>query len=138
MMLGLLLALMGAAAAKPPVSSPCSMRHSVAVTDYHLFVNGSLLDNEEKQLYPQGMYFQDGDKGYRGCICKIKPCVRKCCDKYMHYNNSLKCDVDAEGFEFRPAAFDLATLEPSLMVNANHEHFGYIYGELNCKLGKYR
>lgn len=85
------------------VNVPCSFRDSINITDGYR-------DSDDSILF-DGLLFRSNDYGsynyefindtvrraiqphLRGCICRLKDCVRMCCPRGQHYNES-KCNVD--------------------------------------------
>jgi hypothetical protein len=62
----------------------CGRLLSVVITKWKLLANGSLLslDDDIPVLYPPELFWEDlydNVTEVRGCICKLKNCVRKCC-----------------------------------------------------------
>lgn len=81
---------------------PCNYFDSINITDGTLQPDSSILYNDI--TFPKDQYFDinyvlhDGSKTHmhssyrRGCLCRIKPCVRLCCPAGVFYSNETqKC-----------------------------------------------
>lgn len=56
---------------------PCPRVLTIDISDGLLLRNRSILKNDI--IFDSNNYFIDEKGGKRGCICKIKQCLRKCC-----------------------------------------------------------
>lgn len=53
-------------------------------------------------VYKEKDYFVDSDGSLRGCICNVKPCIRKCCAENEILNLTTKHCVQSEGTRLLP------------------------------------
>lgn len=122
---------------------PCEIHNSVEIEfqNMKIFPNGSLHDLKDNLLYPKGTYWKEYDF-FRGCICKIRPCIRKCCQRYEYRGFNGNCtndnhtDIEIESL-FKPVVFDLNTLEPGVELNNVENRFGILYRQI-CISDRYR
>jgi hypothetical protein len=125
------------------VKPPCEEHNSVEISfkDIIILKNGSLHDTKENLIYPKGTYWKEL-LFYRGCICKIKPCIRKCCQRNEIRNREGICtsenltQSEVDSF-FQPIVFDLRTLEPNTDLNNVNNRFGVLYTQI-CMNNRYR
>lgn len=118
------------------LSTPCSFNLSVPITNGTIFPNGSLKDRGD--IYPPG-YFFTVNGTTRGCLCALKPCIRKCCseDEFIvsEPNVTSHCEKNP-----RPSAFDNFTLpvykNSTVFANVSQKHFRILYGDV-CDYGKF-
>ena len=108
-------------------SKPCTISHSVVLTNYTLFDNGSLLDVSENLLYPAGYFWTDTNSIVHGCICLLKTCVRKCCPEGMTFeeNDCVPSDLPLL-YPFELTFIDETTFEP---LNKSDVDVHLIYGK---------
>lgn len=75
---------------------PCPELLTLDITDGVKFKNQSILKNNT--LFEPNNYYSNQSK-ILGCICKIKPCVRKCCGPNEHHVG--KCVQTEEKLELK-------------------------------------
>ncbi|XP_060803116.1 probable G-protein coupled receptor Mth-like 3 isoform X2 [Amyelois transitella] len=62
------------------LGEPCKDSLTVDISNGTFFRDGSVFDNGVS--YPRSLVFEkelDGEKRALGCVCELKPCLRKCC-----------------------------------------------------------
>jgi hypothetical protein len=116
---------------------PCSLLDSVRIEKFKTLTNKSLLDTESKIQYPKELYFKDANGTYRGCVCELKKCIRKCCPADQHIlNGSTVCHKHNRGWNnFSTSVFR------NLMRGAEksvRDQVVFLFGFQNCSQGQYR
>lgn len=121
---------------------PCKLNLSIPLLNPQTLPNGTVIDNEV--LYHPGQYFtaslNDNNVTIRGCICELKPCIRKCCDEGEIYvtgkEKKATCqqpDLPYHLFHnFNIPIYDSFWQK----TNASEDHFWLLYGD-PCPIGKY-
>lgn len=116
---------------------PCDIDLSVPLLSPKFHRNGSVVDHGD--VYPSGFYFT-ANGTTRGCLCKLKPCIRKCCARNEHMAKSTpkqpaKCEINPD-----PSPFDNFTLpvyrSPGNFADVAQDHFRILYGDV-CRHGKF-
>lgn len=76
----------------------CPSNYTEDITDGKQFVNGTIIKNNVQ--YPNGTYYyyyddNNNKKKIKGCLCKVKNCVRKCCpDGQLLTNDTCVIDMN--------------------------------------------
>lgn len=116
---------------------PCDLAHSIPLRerDYTRHPNGSLVHHSV--VYPSGYYYTV-DGVTLGCLCAIRPCIRKCCNADEYFvpgENSSSCKKNP-----RPSALDNITVpvynDGKYSNEVVKDRFGIVYGDV-CPNGKY-
>lgn len=97
------------------IEEPCPVFVSVDITDGVRRNHTIIKDNV---TYTPANYFSY-EGSIRGCICNIKPCIRKCCPK-GHIMNNGTCDRDDYEQEFQ-----IHTGTDQIRVADGHFHYIY-------------
>lgn len=105
--------------------NPCEYSMSVNISHGVQFFNGSV--SADGILYPQNLTYKnktDGQVHLRGCICKLKTCMRKCCPLGQAYKNDYDCvnTDDPKVNPFNPTVYDM---DVATKVEA-HEYFAFL------------
>nr|CAD7444378.1 unnamed protein product [Timema bartmani] len=136
-LLGGLLGLAGrASASQVGVETPCDEMFSVPVPNGQVLADNSLLDTDGT-IYPPDLYWDfspNGTADWRGCICLLRPCVRKCCREKM-LNDSGSCVISDHPslYPFSPNVYNKDTER----VNVSEDHFIVLYGDPCGDKGKF-
>ncbi|KAF2885030.1 hypothetical protein ILUMI_21146 [Ignelater luminosus] len=74
------------------LEGPCNLKSSVNISDGVILENGSIL--KEGVVYNLENQIDGPDGSKLGCICRIIPCIRKCCplDEYLASKNCTPTD----------------------------------------------
>lgn len=122
---------------EPPVKKePCDVNLSVALGNFTSFPNGSIVDDTGEE-YPEGFYFTTGGQ-VRGCLCSLKPCIRKCCAPKVRFAQqadwSLKCN--SEDVYFNKFSLPIYT-NPNNISSMTTDDFQILHGGSICQFGKF-
>lgn len=119
-----------------PLATPCSFNLSVPIVNGTVYPNGSLV--ERGDVYPKGYYFTVNGTT-RGCLCALKPCIRKCCseDEFILFSANVAAHCEKNP---KPSAFNNFTLpvykNVTEFANISQKHFRILYGDV-CEYGKF-
>lgn len=110
---------------------PCPFDLSAPLMNATVYPNGSASDSGT--LYPEGHHFSVNGTP-RGCLCSLRPCVRKCCGNDEHYVARRTCGYNTE------YSFDNSTLEvyknTKEFTKVPTTKFGILYGNV-CYYGMF-
>lgn len=104
---------------------PCEFSKSLNISHGERLANGSVLADDI--LYPLTLTFQhkmDGGVHLRGCPCKIRTCVRKCCPLGEAYIDDTDCEVsdDSKVNPFNPIVYD-GNVQTKVVA---YKHFAFL------------
>lgn len=129
-----LCALPAAAAAR------CAPELSVRLGRGAELADGTVLDEASGVAYPPGQAWRERG-GWRGCLCLLRPCLRKCCPAGRAFNaTARRCGPQpaeaAAAWRTLPVA---DALQPDLpfAAAAGPPHFSVLEGE-PCRHGRFR
>nr|CAD7406902.1 unnamed protein product [Timema cristinae] len=136
-LLGGLLVLAGqASASQVGVETPCDELFSIPVPNGQVLADNSLLDTDGT-IYPPDLYWDSSPNGtadWRGCICLLRPCVRKCClENALIESESCVFSDHPSLYPFSPNVYNKDTER----VNVSEDHFVVMYGDPCGDEGKY-
>jgi hypothetical protein len=118
--------------------TPCEHKLSVDITNGKMHINGSI--SMDGIVYDPKDYFStkdaDGKAEIRGCVCRVRACVRRCCPRGKLINNSTCEDPDGGAPRFAPNVH-LSEDDLDNGEKVHQDHFGFIYTDL-CEHGKYQ
>ncbi|XP_054276572.1 probable G-protein coupled receptor Mth-like 4 [Macrosteles quadrilineatus] len=102
---------------------PCHLDLSVPLVNATFHAGGAV--SSSGILYPEGHHFSVNGT-LRGCICSLKPCIRKCCERNEHYVARRTCgvntDVDMSNFSLT------VYTEHGVVVEVPVTEFAVLYG----------
>jgi len=117
----------------------CERLFSVVITEGKIFANGSILSSGDSSvLYPPEFLWKDENNDnvtvVRGCICRIKSCIRKCCPEGQTLSENDTCYASNLTLlhPFSPKFIDENTYTPVTNVDVYT-----VYGN-PCQYGGYR
>jgi Methuselah N-terminus len=118
---------------------PCALQDTVEIERFKILPNNSLLDTDSKIHYPPELYFKTTDSTYRGCVCELKKCIRKCCPADQHFlNGSAVCDQRGPSWKnFSTSVFRklMHSSSPDKMIAK--ADFAFLLGFQKCDHGSY-
>ncbi|CAB3368144.1 Hypothetical predicted protein [Cloeon dipterum] len=131
-LLFLLAVFLNSAAGKAKDDRPCPMEESIHITRFQILPNKTLLDEERNIRFSPDLYFREGNATVRGCVCRVKSCVRKCCPLDHHIKEATKC-VEGGSDKFHENIF-----KEKLPLVRKKEDVFFLTGHQNCNNGKYK
>lgn len=118
----------------------CEIKLSVRLRDFTSFQNGTLADHED--VYPAGYHFKYNGTT-RGCLCALRPCIRKCCGRDESIvsgkdpNEKAHCEKHTGSSPFDNFTHPVyESNNSSELANVSKDHFKILYGDA-CTNGKF-
>lgn len=114
-------------------STPCDVNSSVLLGNFTSYPNGSVV-SDSGEVYPEGFHFTAG-RETRGCLCALKPCIRKCCARAgkesvsILENNPTKCFNTSEEMYFEDFSLPIYS-KPNKISNMTLDEFQILHGKV--------
>lgn len=118
---------------------PCALQDTVEIQRFKIFANNSLQDTESKIHYPPELYFKDANSTFRGCVCELKKCIRKCCPAGQHFlNGSAVCNRHTRSWNnFSTSVFKQLMHNNGPEKKIAKDEFAFLLGFQKCGHGSY-
>lgn len=114
-------------------STTCDVNSSVLLTNFTSYPNGSVV-SDSGEVYPEGFHFTAGQET-RGCLCALKPCIRKCCARAGEESVSIlenyptKCFNSSEEMYFEDFSLPIYS-KPNKISNMTLDEFQILHGKV--------
>lgn len=111
---------------------PCDVNSSVLLGNFTSYPNGSIVSDSGEE-YPEGFHFTTG-RETRGCLCALKPCIRKCCARAEDESVSVfgkdpsKCVNTSEEIYFEDLSLRIYSA-PNKISNMTLDGFHILHGD---------
>lgn len=126
----------------PAAKEPCDASSAELLGNFTSYPDGSIV-SDSGQEYPDGFHFTTGRKT-RGCLCALKPCIRKCCARereewgFVFENDrpKLKCVNTSEETYFENFSLPIYS-NPKNISNMTLDEFQILHGDF-CSEGLFQ
>lgn len=114
-------------------STPCDVNSSVLLGNFTSYPNGSVV-SDSGEVFGKGFHFTAG-RETRGCLCALKPCIRKCCARAgkesvsILENNLTKCFNTSEEMYFEDFSLPIYS-KPNKISNMTLDEFQILHGKV--------
>lgn len=114
-------------------STTCDVNSSVLLGNFTSYPNGSVV-SDSGEVYPEGFHFNAG-RETRGCLCALKPCIRKCCARAGKESVSIlenipsKCFNTSEEMYFEDFSLPIYS-KPNKISTMTLDEFQILHGKV--------
>ncbi|XP_049858421.1 G-protein coupled receptor Mth2-like isoform X3 [Schistocerca gregaria] len=119
----------------------CATELSVAFNRTTSLADGTVWDEDSRVAYPPGYAWKESGDVWRGCLCVLRPCLRKCCPAGQAFNaSSRRCDrepPEAAAAWRQLTVHDALAPDLAFAASAGPPHFATLVGE-PCRHGRFR